>query len=106
LTHLERWADSPSFRPNGSEIAFISNEAGNNDVWVMDADGDNRRQITQHEGSDDHVEWSHDGRGLLWSSDRDEQDADVWHIDLNTGKKTTTYHRAWCGHYPRAQSQR
>lgn len=86
LTDLQRWADSPVFSPDGQRIAFISNEAGNNDVWVMDADGANRTQVTVHEGSDKHVRWAPDGKGLYFSSDRIDGDADIWHIDIATGE--------------------
>ncbi len=84
LTSLGVWADCPVFSPDGTQIAFISNEAGNNDVWLMDADGENRAQVTTHEGSDKHVRWAQDGRGLYFSSDRNDGDADIWHIDLSS----------------------
>jgi len=86
LTNLDLWMDSPAFSPDGSKIAFISNEAGNNDVWVMDADGQNRTQVTRHEASDKHARWAADGRGLYFSSDRDDNDADIWYVDLSTGQ--------------------
>lgn len=85
LTNLKLWADSPVFSPDGQRIAFTSNEAGNHDVWVMDADGGNRTQVTVDEGSDKHVRWAPDGKGLYFSSDRMDGDADIWHIDLATG---------------------
>jgi Tol biopolymer transport system component len=88
LTQLNKWCDAPRFSPDGDSIAYISNEAGNNDIWIMDADGENRRQISTHEGDDTHVEWTVDGRGLLWSSDRDQGDADIWHFDLASGQRT------------------
>ena len=88
LTDLNCWCDSPRFSPDGSKIAFVSNEAGNNDVWVMDQDGQNRMQITSHEGSDSWVDWTPNGQGLLWSSDRDDNDADIWFWDLGSGQHT------------------
>lgn len=88
LTELNRWCDCPRFSPDGSRIAFISNEAGNNDMWVMDSDGNNRMQLTSHEGSDTWVDWTPDGKGLLWSSDRDDNDADIWYWDLSSGEFT------------------
>ncbi|MEN0060553.1 MAG: hypothetical protein AAGA48_00310 [Myxococcota bacterium] len=87
LTTTGRWADSPVYSPDGERIAYISNEGGNNDVWIMDADGRNRTQVTTHTGSDNHVRWTPDGQGLLFSSDRG-GDADIWRIDLSTGEKT------------------
>ena len=88
VTHLNCWCDSPRFSPDGSQIAYMSNESGNSDIWIMDADGQNRRQITEHEGSDTFVDWTPDGNGLLWSSDRDENDADIWYWNLQTGQHT------------------
>ncbi|MCR9293659.1 MAG: hypothetical protein NXI32_13125 [bacterium] len=88
LTSLNRWCDAPRFSPDGSKICYISNEAGNNDVWMMDADGQNRQRLTSHEGDDTHVEWTVDGKGIHWSSDRDQGDADIWHMDLETGELT------------------
>jgi Tol biopolymer transport system component len=38
--------NSPRFSPDGNRIAFISNESGASNIWVMDIDGSNRRQIT------------------------------------------------------------
>jgi Tol biopolymer transport system component len=88
LTHGGKWVDSPKFSPDGQQIAYISNEAGTNDVWIMDADGTNRHPVIQHEGSDNHVAWSRDGKSVLWSSDRDEKDADIWRFELATGQIT------------------
>jgi Tol biopolymer transport system component len=88
LTDLKGWTDSPAFSPDGTMIAFISNEAGSNDIWIMNVDGENRTQVTSHAGSDDHVEWTANGRGLLWSSDRGNGDADIWHVDLHSQEKT------------------
>lgn len=86
LTSLNKWTDSPVFSPDGKQIAFISNEAGNNDVWIMDADGQNRTQVTKHEASETHVRWAPDGRGLYFSSDRLDGDNDIWHLDLSSGQ--------------------
>ncbi len=88
LTKLQGWCDSPRYSPCGKYIAYISNETGNNDIWIMDASGQNARQITEHSGNDTHVEWTADGQGLLWSSDRDQDDADIWHLDLATGQRS------------------
>jgi Tol biopolymer transport system component/imidazolonepropionase-like amidohydrolase len=38
----------PSISPDGRRIAFISDRAGQNNLWVMDADGGNPRAIEQN----------------------------------------------------------
>lgn len=36
----------PSYSPDGRYIAFISNRSGNMELWVMNSDGSNLRQLT------------------------------------------------------------
>ena len=88
ITSTGRWCDCPAYSPDGATIAYVSNVAGNNDVWLMDADGRNPRRITTYEGSDGHVCWTPDGGSLIWSSDRDLGDADLWQVELDSGVKT------------------
>src|SRR5260221_4279246 len=37
---------SPSWSPDGQQIAFASNRDGNNGIFVMDANGQNQRRLT------------------------------------------------------------
>lgn len=55
----------PRFSPDGRRIAFVSDRAGQNNLWVMDADGSNPR-IVHHDLVSRHAEpsWSPDGRSL------------------------------------------
>jgi Tol biopolymer transport system component len=43
------WSMQPRFSPDGSEIAFISDAGGGDNVWVMRADGSEARQLTQED---------------------------------------------------------
>ena len=36
----------PAWSPDGQQIAFVSNRAGSRDIWVMNADGSNPKQVT------------------------------------------------------------
>jgi Tol biopolymer transport system component len=62
---------SPSWSPDGSEIAFDSQaEDGHADVWTIGVDGSRLRQIT-HDPADDVVpSFSHDGRYIYFTSNR------------------------------------
>lgn len=92
LTTLGEWADSAAFSPDGTQMAFVSNEAGNNNVWLLDADGPNRTQVTTHEGSGKQVRWDSDGRGLYFSSDRNNGDTDIWFMGLASGESHQINH--------------
>jgi len=40
------WEIQPRFSPDGTQIAFTSDRAGGDNIWVMDVDGENARQLT------------------------------------------------------------
>ena len=41
------WDMQPRFSPDGKQIAFTSDRAGGDNIWVMDVDGGNPKQITK-----------------------------------------------------------
>jgi imidazolonepropionase-like amidohydrolase/Tol biopolymer transport system component len=41
------WEIQPRFSPDGSQIAFTSDRGGGDNIWIMDVDGSNARQLTQ-----------------------------------------------------------
>ncbi len=41
------WDMQPRFSPDGRQIAFTSDRAGGDNIWVMDVDGRNKTQITK-----------------------------------------------------------
>lgn len=46
LTHGVAWDEQPRLSPDGRRIAFTSDCAGGDNVWVMDADSSHVRQVT------------------------------------------------------------
>jgi hypothetical protein len=62
---------APSWSPDGSRLAFISDLEGNPDVWVVDLDGSNAVNLTQHEAKDHSPAWSPDGAWIAFASLRD-----------------------------------
>jgi TolB protein len=70
LTHVpdDAAAALPSWSPDGTKIAFESNVSGNYEIWVMDADGRHKTQITD-EPRFEHLtpSWSPDGSQIVYS---------------------------------------
>jgi TolB protein len=58
------------YSPDGRLIAFWSNRDGNEDVYVMNADGTNVRRLTNHPASDSSPTWSPSGLQIAFVSDR------------------------------------
>ncbi|MGY8985965.1 MAG: amidohydrolase family protein [Sphingomonadales bacterium] len=56
----------PSISPDGTEIAFVSDRAGQENLWVMDADGTNPRQIfNDMEARFAETTWTPDGKSIV-----------------------------------------
>jgi eukaryotic-like serine/threonine-protein kinase len=56
-----------SWTPNG-RVVFVSNEGGAADIWVMDPDGKNRKQLTANGRSNLSPAVSPDGRYIVFTS--------------------------------------
>ena len=62
----------PAWSPTGNLIAYVSDEAGDDDVWVIDPSGSNPLNLTAGSASRDvHPAWSPDGQRVAFVSDRD-----------------------------------
>jgi len=46
LTHGMAWDEQPRYSPDGRHIAFTSDRAGGDNIWVMDRDGSHARAVT------------------------------------------------------------
>ncbi|MCP4133794.1 MAG: hypothetical protein GY754_22690, partial [bacterium] len=60
----------PSWSPDGSKIAF-SYSSGNYEIVVMDADGQNFKNLSLNAAFDDYPSWSPDGSKIVFTSNRD-----------------------------------
>ena len=58
----------PAWSPDGNRIAFASFKGGLPEIYVMDANGNNQQQLTQHMAVTGHPSWSPDGQWIAYES--------------------------------------
>ena len=61
----------PKFSPDGRTIAFTGNYDGNQDVYTIPVNGGVPVRLTQHGFGDRVVDWTNDGRSVLFASGRE-----------------------------------
>jgi Tol biopolymer transport system component len=77
-----------TFMPDGRTLLFASRRAGRSQIWAIDRDGNQPRQIHESTGNDyGRVAPSGDGSRLCLSSDRSGQNL-VYVLDLASGRAT------------------
>ncbi len=63
-----------SWSPDASKIVFVSNRSGNTEIYVMNRNGREIVQLTNHPARDLHPDWSPDGQKIAFYSRRSGQD--------------------------------
>jgi len=87
ITTSPGWETEPALSPDGGLIGYVSNEAGNTDIWLVDARGGAPLRLTDHPGKDVAPAWVPDGSALIFVSDRDGKDA-IWKVPRLGGAAT------------------
>ncbi|MCB0095215.1 MAG: PD40 domain-containing protein [Caldilineaceae bacterium] len=61
----------PVWAPDNKHIAFVSNHTGNDEIWLMDTEGGEYKQLTWNSWEwDKHPTWSPDGAQIAFFSNR------------------------------------
>ena len=87
----------PQISPDGKNIAFTVTEnnlaegKSKTEVYLMDADGNNIRNVTDNPAADYRPRWSPDGKSLLFLSTRHEG-PQAWLLPLEGGEPTQVTH--------------
>ena len=81
LTHDFVRKRLPSWSHNGKRIAYV----GDNVIWVVDSDGKNPRQLTEHV-TEEHPTWSPDSESIAFHSfGRDPGIVGIYTVDVTNG---------------------
>lgn len=72
-----------TWAPDG-RVVYSTKNTGREDLWVMDGDGRNNRQLTQNSGSNFSPAVSPDGKYIYFVSDRSGT-TDMWRMEFNGG---------------------
>lgn len=66
----QKTPSAPAYSADGRWIAYASTETGDAEIYVMRANGSERRRITFHRGIDTAPSWSPGGGRIVFTSDR------------------------------------
>lgn len=86
---------APSWSPDSQRISYISRASGKKEIWVMDQDGSNKRQLTssKHSGKDPfnsaETKWSPDGRMIAYTVQSNGSFYGLWNPFIKTQEGST-----------------
>lgn len=76
------WSQHPSWSPDGERIVYASTNSGQTQIWIMNSDGTNQRQITHGLGTDypdaNVPVWSLDGSRITFWAGLERRFGEVW----------------------------
>jgi serine/threonine protein kinase/Tol biopolymer transport system component len=74
--------DGVTFTPDGKKIVYTSSTTGDQDIWVMNADGSDQKQLTRNARRSSGSIVSPDGRYIVFASTRTGERR-IWRIDVD-----------------------
>ena len=92
LTDESEIALYPTVSPDGQYIVYVSNRAGNWNIWRMDVDGRHKLQLTTTSGIDTSPNCSPDGQSVVYTSWRSGKPA-LWKVSLDGGDSIQLTHK-------------
>lgn len=76
---------SPSWSPNGRQLAYVSYESGRSAIYVQDLTSGSKRAVSTQMGMNAAPAWSPDGRFLAMSLS-EEGNADIFLLEMGNGQ--------------------
>ena len=72
----------PAWSKDGQQIAFVSSKDGDQEIYAVNLDGSNLRQLTDNDALERDPTWSPDGQQIVFASDRD-GDLEIFVMDAD-----------------------
>ena len=72
----------PAWSPDGQQIAFVTRRDGNHDIYIMDSDGQNLRNLTDSPDDENFPTWSPDGNWIAFSRSIDKNGDGIFSNDI------------------------
>ena len=84
------WEVHPRFSPDGKRIAFTSDRGGGDNIWIMNRDGSDKKQVTKEEFRLlNQPSWSPDGRYIVakkhFTTSRSLGTGEIWIYHVSGG---------------------
>lgn len=84
------WEVQPRFSPDGNRIAFTSDRGGGDNIWIMNRDGSDKKQVTKEDFRlINQPSWSPDGRYIVakkhFTTERSLGTGEVWLYHVSGG---------------------
>jgi len=102
LTNDDTHNFNPKISPDGTQIAYLSNRDGNQEVYVMNVDGSNQIRLTKNRIRDGDPAWSPDGSKVFFTSQNVFGIYDIYKVNkdgsstervlINASQTATVYH--------------
>ncbi|MFC1636329.1 S41 family peptidase [Planctomycetota bacterium] len=76
------WRDQrPKYSPDGKYVSYISDESGDDEIWLFELETGQRRQLTHQKSLKESYLWSPDSKSLLFTADNR-----MYMVDVETGE--------------------
>jgi Tol biopolymer transport system component len=82
LTHDSFYEVEPAWSPDGRSLAYSSDKAGTEDIYVRDMSTGSERRLTSLEGAEVATAWSPDGKTIAFQN----QAFETWTVNVDTGE--------------------
>jgi TolB protein len=87
-----RWSCRPAYSPDGTKIVYASTQSGRSEIWVMNVDGTNQRQLTfpgyPTAPDANFPSYSPDGKKIVFLGGYETEYGNIWVMNADSTHRT------------------